>query len=231
MDYTKLLRKIKPEDQVSGDPGLELRAGIIDSAGTAGTYNVLMSGVLVPNVPRLQGAGVQVGAVVQMLSYRGSLLIIGQPAVGSAGQSPGLGLWARGQITSTSPTIGTTLAATITTNTVTFVKNRVYEVRTHGGVSSTVANGYLDLRAYRAGPATQIAEFFRIPAPVTGAAFNASARGIYFTMAANVLGAVALYAAASPASAVTHVGTTGTPRNVEVFDVGDISQFAGVTVW
>lgn len=233
LDYTKLVSKLLPQDQVSGDPGLQLRAGVVDALNLDGTVDVALSGAIVEDVPRLGEASIQVGAVVQILVYRGSMLILGQVALGTAGQTAGLGLWARGQATGSSGLIGTTQVPLIPTNTVTFIKNRVYECRTHGGVQSSTAGLYLDLRAYRSAPvATQIGEFFRFPAPVISVAFNAGASGLYFTTAANVTGGVTLYGAASVAGAVTHVGTaTGTPRNIEVYDVGDISQFTGIATW
>lgn len=232
MDYTKLVQKLLPQDQVSGDPGLELRVGVVDSLGTGSAVNVFLSGTLITNVPRLGDAAIQAGAVVQILSYRGSLLVLGQASIGTDGQSPGLGLWARGQATFSSAALTTSLTSILATNTVTFIKNRVYEVKTHGGVSSSTANVYADLRPYRAGPATQLGEFYRFHCPVSSVAFNASASGFYFTVAANVSGAVALYGSASTAAVLTHIGTaSGTPRNVEVYDVGDIAKFTGVAVW
>lgn len=227
-DYTKLLSKIIPARD--GADVLTMRTGVVNAINSDGTADVVISGVVVPAVPRLAEASVAVGSVVQMIAYRGSLLIIGRSANG--GQSLALGLWARGQNTASSGLQSTTLSGTIATNTVTFVKNRVYEVKTHGGVSSTTANAFLDLRAYRSGPATQIGEFFRFGAPTTGSVYNASGHGIYFTPTVDVVGGVSLYAAGSVASAVTHVaGAGGTPRNVEVYDVGDISQFPGITTW
>lgn len=225
-NLTKLRKKLIPPPD--GQDVLRLRAGVVSAVNSDGTCDVVLAGATVPGVPRLQEASVAVSAVVQLLSYRGSLLIIGRSA--SGGQTAGLGLWARGQSTSASSGITSTTPVTtgLVTNTVTFVKNRVYECRTHGGVSNATANSYADLRPYR-NTGTQLGEWFRFPTP-SNAVFNASAGGIYFTPAANVSGAVALYAATS-AGTLTHYGNSGTPRNIEVWDVGDASQFSGIATW
>jgi len=227
---TARLSKIKQDllGKQDGQDVLRLRVGIVTVVNADGTCDVTVAGVTVPEVPRLQEASVSVGAIVQMLSYRGSLMIIGRAATGS--QSAGLGIWARGQ-TQGSSSLTAGLASVLVTNTVTFVANRVYEVRTHGGVTNSNSNSYADLRAYRAGPATLLGEFFRYPTPVANIVVNATGSGIYFTPTADVSGAVALYAAASTASGGAHQGASGTYRNIEVYDVGDVTAYPGVTTW
>lgn len=227
---TGQLSKIKRDllGEQDGQDVLRLRVGVVSAVNADGTCDVVVAGATVPAVPRLQEATVSVGGIVQMLSYRGSLLIIGRAA--STGRSAGLGLWARGQSTGSS-SLTTTLASVLTTNTVTFVQNRVYEIRTHGGVTNSNANSYVDLRAYRAGPATLIGEFFRFPTPVANVVFNATGGGIYFTPSADVSGAVALYAAGSTASGAAHQGAAGTFRNIEVYDVGEANEFSGIATW
>lgn len=225
-NLTKLRKKLIPTPD--GQDVLRLRSGVVSAVNSDGTCDVVLAGTTVEDVPRLAEASVAVGAVVQMLTYRGSLLIIGRSA--SGGQTAGLGLWARGQSTSASSAITSTTPVTtgLATNTVTFVKNRVYECRTNGGVSNATANSYADLRPYRTGGA-QLGEWYRFPTP-SNAVFNASAGGIYFTPTANVSGGVTLYAATS-AGSLTHYGNAGSPRNIEVWDVGDASQFPGIATW
>lgn len=231
MDYTKLVQKLLPQDQVSGDPGMTIRPAVVAAINSDGTLDLALSGdEIVEDVPRLGEASIQVGAVVQTLTSRGSMLVIGQVATGP--QSAGLGLWARGQATTSSGAVGTALVPLIPTNTVTFIKNRVYECKTHGGVQATTAGVRLDLRPYRSAPiATQIGEFYRFPAPVVTEVFNASGGGVYFTPTANVSGGVTLYGAANVVSSIVHYGSAGTPRNIEVYDVGDTSQFPGIATW
>jgi hypothetical protein len=226
-DYTNLLKKIVPQNQVSGDPGFQLRAGVITAVAADGTVSLALAGdEIVSDIPTLAATSYRVGMVVQILTYRGSMLVIGPT---SSGPYPdGLGLWARGQLTADSATMGTTLGELLRTNVVTFVAGRVYECRTFAGVRSTTVNVVLDLRAYRTASSTLIAEFFRFPTPVANTAFNASSGGIYFTPTVNLTGAVSLFGAASAGGVMTHVANTTSPRNIEVYDVGDVSKFPGI---
>lgn len=226
-NLTKLRKKLVPTPD--GQDELKLRTAIVTAVNSDGTLDITLAGVTVAGVPRLMEASVAVGTVVQVLAYRGSLLVIGRSA--TSGQTASLGLWARAQSTSSLTGITSTSPVTtgLLTNTVTFVKNRVYECRTHGGVANNTANTYADLRIYR-NTGTLLGEWYRFPTPVNLPVFNASASGFYFTTAVDVLGAVELYISTSAGSA-THFGNAGTPRNVEVWDVGDISQFPGVPSW
>lgn len=80
IDYTKLLKKLTPDQD--GEPHLHLRTGVVSALNADGTVDILMSGVLVPGVPRLAETVVQVGGRVQILAARGSLLILGASATG-----------------------------------------------------------------------------------------------------------------------------------------------------
>lgn len=83
LDYTKLVEKINPERD--GEPYTHLRAGTVSVVNADGTLDILMaSGVLVPSVPKLASAYVTVGDAVQMISFRGSLLVLGAVASVSA---------------------------------------------------------------------------------------------------------------------------------------------------
>lgn len=85
IDYTRLRKKLIPEPD--GEPNLILRTATVDAVNANGTVDLTMSsGVLIPGVPRLAGAYAPVDAVVQVLSLRGSLLVLGAvnggPALG-----------------------------------------------------------------------------------------------------------------------------------------------------
>lgn len=83
LDYTNLLKKLIPEDD--GEDFLRLRVGTVNAVNANGTLDITMSsGVIVPSVPKLATAYAPVGAVVQMLSQRGSLMVIGAVASGGA---------------------------------------------------------------------------------------------------------------------------------------------------
>lgn len=87
IDFTALLKKLSPQDEVSGDPGFRLRTATVAAIGAAdGTVDLTLSEGLVPDVAVLGGASVVVGTVVQVLSYRGALLVLG--GSGAALSSP-----------------------------------------------------------------------------------------------------------------------------------------------
>lgn len=75
IDFTRMIARITPEED--GEDVLRLRTGEIDAVGTDGATDVLLSGVVTPDVPSLGGATFAVGTSVQILSYRASLLILG----------------------------------------------------------------------------------------------------------------------------------------------------------
>lgn len=103
IDYTKLLDKIDP--QPGGEDTLRLRTGIVDAINVDGTLDVEISKVVVPNVPRMDNLVVAVGQSVQVLSYRGALLVMGRSATSSVGTI----LRARKSATTTRNTNTTTL--------------------------------------------------------------------------------------------------------------------------
>lgn len=227
IDYTKLLKKLSPDRD--GEPHLHLRTAVVSAVNANGTVDILMSGVTVPGVPRLADAVVQVGATVQVLAARGSLLVLGQSM--GAGHSNGAGLWTRVQANSALGSIGTTLTAVLTTPSTTFLKNRVYEVKSHAGVSAGTAGALAFLVVVRTGAVT-IGEGYRFPCTATSAVFNAGFSGIYFGVnsSANVTGTIQLQMSMSTGTG-THYGNATQERNLEVWDVGDISQFPGIPVW
>lgn len=81
LDYTKLLKKINPDSD--GEDTLRLRVGVVSTVNSDGTVNVTISGVTIPNVPRLLDSSMATGAAVQVLSYRGSLLVLGRVSTGN----------------------------------------------------------------------------------------------------------------------------------------------------
>jgi hypothetical protein len=83
IDYTRLRKKLIPEPD--GEPHIVMRTGTISQVNANGTVDLQMSdGTIVPGVSRLVGAYTPVGAVVQVLSFRGSLLVIGGSATNSS---------------------------------------------------------------------------------------------------------------------------------------------------
>jgi len=79
IDYTKLRKKLIPEPD--GEPPVVMRTGTVDAVNADGTVDVEMSsGVILPDIPRLADIEVSVGLVVNIISFRGSLLVIGASA-------------------------------------------------------------------------------------------------------------------------------------------------------
>jgi hypothetical protein len=74
-NLTKLRKKLIP--QPDGQDVLRLRTAVISSVNANGTANLTLNGASVPSVPALGSAALWAGSTVQVLSYRGSLLIIG----------------------------------------------------------------------------------------------------------------------------------------------------------
>lgn len=84
LDYTKLLARIVPADD--GEDSLKMRTGVVSSINVNGTVDVTLSGLTVPNLPRLRSAIMAVNDSVQVVTFRGSLLVIG--AVGTTNALP-----------------------------------------------------------------------------------------------------------------------------------------------
>ena len=80
IDYTKLLKRLNPEP--GGEDVLRLRVGVVTAVNSGGLVDVTISGVSVPDVPVLAGVQAPIGAVVQILSLRGSLLVLGASSSG-----------------------------------------------------------------------------------------------------------------------------------------------------
>ena len=78
IDYTKLLAKLDP--QPGGEDTARMRTGIVDAVNSDGTVDLAISGIIVPSVPRVNSLVVAENTVVQVISYRGSLLVLGSVA-------------------------------------------------------------------------------------------------------------------------------------------------------
>lgn len=89
---TAKLSKIKKQlmGEQDGQDVLRLRTGTITVVNANGTVDLTLDGVTVAGIRYLLSAGIAVGTIVQIASYRGSLLVIGS-ATGTS-QSVG-GSW------------------------------------------------------------------------------------------------------------------------------------------
>jgi hypothetical protein len=127
IDLTQIKKKILPPQD--GQDELKLRVGTVAAIDSAGLVTLTLNGVAVPGVPSLSGAAFAVGTVVQVLSYRGSLLIIG------AGNSA-----------SAQPVEATGSTANGTTNSASFV-NTLASTGTHGVVFIAPPSGKIQVLA------------------------------------------------------------------------------------
>lgn len=219
IDYTRLIEKLDPHKD--GQDNTTLRTATVSVVNANGTLDITLSGVVIPGVPRLASVGAVVGDTVQVQVYRGSMLVVG--FVNTNVTDPGRGLRVRVDSVSSSGTV-TGLAAVLTTASVTFFKNRAYEVRTHGGFDPSQAAVVVDARAFRAGGA-QIGEWYRTYLH-TDQVYNATFDQLYFKVssAADVTTAIALHISTS-AGNVAHFASSAQPRHLEVWDVGPASQY------
>lgn len=78
IDYTKLINNLMPVSD--GEHVIRMRVGVVDSVNTNHTVNVVISGIVVPNVPKLAGLSAYPGQVVQVITYQGVLLVLGATA-------------------------------------------------------------------------------------------------------------------------------------------------------
>lgn len=75
VDLTKLIEKLDPRRD--GPDSLKPRTAVVNAVNVNGTLDIILSGVVIPNVPRLSSVGVLVGDTVQVTTSRGGLLVIG----------------------------------------------------------------------------------------------------------------------------------------------------------
>lgn len=75
IDYTKLIEKLDPEKD--GQDVTTLRTAIVDEVNSDGTLDIILSGIVIPDVPRLASVGAVEGDAVQVQTYRGSMLVVG----------------------------------------------------------------------------------------------------------------------------------------------------------
>lgn len=79
---SKIKKKLLPP--IDGQDVLRLRSAVVAAIAADGTLTITLSGASIAGVSVLGGAVFAVGSVVQVLSYRGSLLVIGGATNNSA---------------------------------------------------------------------------------------------------------------------------------------------------
>lgn len=79
---SKIKKKLLPA--IDGQDVLRIRSAVVAAIAADGTTTITLSGASIAGVSVLDGAAFAVGSVVQVLSYRGSLLVIGAASTNSA---------------------------------------------------------------------------------------------------------------------------------------------------
>jgi hypothetical protein len=135
VDYTTLLTKLNPDP--GGESTLRLRVGTVDLVNANGTLDIEMSsGVIVQGVPKLASAYAPLGAVVQMISLRGSLLVLGAVSV-TATDTVSSRISTNIRTSNSSAVTAETVIDSVTAS---LVAGRTYKVRWDTKFNSTVAN-------------------------------------------------------------------------------------------
>lgn len=100
MNLTKIKKKLNPDPD--GTPPLRLQTATVAAMDADGTVDITLNGTTITNVPVLGSARFVVGTVVQVLTYRGSMLVLGGSGIGSAQAVSAEGNTTNGTTTSTS---------------------------------------------------------------------------------------------------------------------------------
>lgn len=75
-DWTRIVDNILPD--AGAEDTLRMRTGTIDVLNSDGTADVVVSGIVVPDLPVVDGAVVVSGDTVMLISYRGQLIVLGR---------------------------------------------------------------------------------------------------------------------------------------------------------
>lgn len=86
IDFSKLLDKLLPPPD--GEDMARMRTGVVSTVNADGTVDVGISGLVVPGVARLTNAPMVAGSIVNIIIWRGGILVIGTTASGPAALVP-----------------------------------------------------------------------------------------------------------------------------------------------
>jgi hypothetical protein len=108
LNLSKIKKKLNPEPD--GQGLLRLQAATVSAIDADGTVDISLNGATVADVPTLGSARFVTGQAVQVLSYRGSLLVLG-----GSGKPSGQSVSAVGSTTSsTAAAVGTSFVNSLT---------------------------------------------------------------------------------------------------------------------
>jgi hypothetical protein len=232
IDLSQIKKKLTgPQD---GQDVVRLRVGTVSAVNSDGTVDVTISGIVVPSVPRLQGAVVAVGAVVQLTSYRGSLMVLGLVAtddVATYGNEP----FVRASATSDSSAITSTEAVVLTLASRTYKSGRAYIIWAGGGQAYS-ANSAFSSWNVKKGTTTAGATVVSYPRQSNGAATTTLEQHLNLQQVFAVTGGsdvttqMVLTLAANGANNATHKGSAVNPRHLTVLPAGRASAWSNPAV-
>lgn len=144
LDYTGLLKKLTPDRD--GEPHTHLRVGTVNAVNSDGTLDIVMSGgIIVPSVPKLANVYAGIGVAVQMISFRGSLLVLG-PVSSNAVPAPSQRI-STNVITASVGTF-TTTATQVASITAPLISGLTYRVTFDGAFDTTVTGDIVRARIF-----------------------------------------------------------------------------------
>mgnify|MGYP003579741927 FL=1 len=120
IDYTRLIEQLDPERD--GEDTLKPRTAIVDEVNSDGTLDIILSGVIIPNVPRLASVGAIEGDAVQVQVSRGSMLVVGTIASVSTPHLPSSNSMSAAGPGANNDTASTSFASMAGTTTLSFTK-------------------------------------------------------------------------------------------------------------
>lgn len=231
IDLSQIKKKLQPVQD--GQDTLRLRTGVVSAVNANGTVDVVLSGVTMTNLPRLSESVVGVDEPVQILSYRGSLLVIGgvAPTDAGIGQQP----FVRDASTSSSSAV-TAETVVMTLPSRTYKSGRAYEIWVGGGVAYQ-ANSQFSAWNVRKGTTTAGTQVIADMRHTNGAATSTLSQHLNLRATFRVTGAdvttqlvlTAVVNGSSP-NTVTHVGASNNPRHFTVVPAGFASAWTNAAV-
>jgi hypothetical protein len=175
MNLTKIKKKLNPDPD--GTPPLRLQTATVAAMDADGTVDIALNGTTVTNVPVLGAARFVVGTVVQVLTYRGSMLVLGGSGTGSAQAVSAEGVTTNGTTTSTSFTNSLTTTGIHGVAFIAPPSGKVYVVgRTLSGHSVAGAFTHVDVEV-RVGATVGSGAVWRAAANNTASAFQSDSAG------------------------------------------------------
>lgn len=205
LDYTKLLEKLSP--QPDAEDILRLRVGTVLAVNADGTLNLTVSEITVEDVPKLSGTSAPVGAVVQVITYRGSMLVIGAVAQTSTDSvSSRVATTPR-----TSNSAAVTSETLIDSVTASLVSGRTYKVRWEAKLNSTVASDTAFFRIRENNLAGAQLQNTRVLMGPTGTGYPAAVEAEYTAVATGDKTFVGTLARASGTGDVSVPASSSTP--------------------